>query len=418
MDIIKINNLTKDYGNKKGIFNVNISIKKGEVFGFLGPNGAGKTTTIRNLMGFIRPDSGTCSILGMDCFKESEKIKEKLGYLAGEIAFFDDLTGIKLLNFLADMKGIKDKGKMNELIERFELDPRGKVKKMSKGMKQKIGIISAFMSDAEVFILDEPTSGLDPLMQNRFVDLVLEEKKKGKTILMSSHIFEEIEKTCDRTAIIRNGKIVAIDRFNYGGITNIKRTSNFIGKSNTTSDNLFKGILNNFKITIYASTNAIPIYRSALYEFDTTSTDFGRPLYLELKTKGINMNYPQHLKKLKHIFVKVVGGYNYGELFFTLYGDGYIVNDPKTYTYYIDENGTVVQEYVDNKDLTIDEKISLLGNMRLDKTKLGEGLYQTRKLVIPRKAKNFAILISGDSSDYVSLESIGYVCKLGKVKES
>lgn len=211
MDIIKINNLTKDYGNKKGIFNVNISIKKGEVFGFLGPNGAGKTTTIRNLMGFIRPDSGTCSMLGMDCFKESEKIKEKLGYLAGEIAFFDDLTGIKLLNFLADMKGIKDKRKMNELIERFELDPRGKVKKMSKGMKQKIGIISAFMSDAEVFILDEPTSGLDPLMQNRFVDLVLEEKKKGKTILMSSHIFEEIEKTCDRTAIIRNGKIVAIE---------------------------------------------------------------------------------------------------------------------------------------------------------------------------------------------------------------
>ena len=193
------------------LFRSNISIKKGEVFGFLGPNGAGKTTTIRNLMGFIRPDSGTCSILGMDCFKESEKIKEKLGYLAGEIAFFDDLTGIKLLNFLADMKGIKDKRKMNELIERFELDPRGKVKKMSKGMKQKIGIISAFMSDAEVFILDEPTSGLDPLMQNRFVDLVLEEKKKGKTILMSSHIFEEIEKTCDRTAIIRNGKIVAIE---------------------------------------------------------------------------------------------------------------------------------------------------------------------------------------------------------------
>ena len=211
MDIIKINNLTKDYGNKKGIFNVNISIKKGEVFGFLGPNGAGKTTTIRNLMGFIRPDSGTCSILGMDCFKESEKIKEKLGYLAGEIAFFVFFSGIKLLNFLADMKGIKDKRKMNELIERFELDPRGKVKKMSKGMKQKIGIISAFMSDAEVFILDEPTSGLDPLMQNRFVDLVLEEKKKGKTILMSSHIFEEIEKTCDRTAIIRNGKIVAIE---------------------------------------------------------------------------------------------------------------------------------------------------------------------------------------------------------------
>lgn len=219
-------------------------------------------------------------------------------------------------------------------------------------------------------------------------------------------------------SFVIDGVIMAIDRFNYGGITNIKRTSNFIGRSNTTTDNLFRGILNNFKITIYASSNAIPIYRSALYEFDTTSTDFGRPLYLELKTKGINMKYPQHLKKLKYIFVKVVGGYNYGELFFTLYGDGYIVNDPKTYSYYIDDNGTVVQEYEENKELTIDEKISLLGNMRLDKTKLGEGLYQTRKLVIPRKAKNFAILISGDSSDYVSLESIGYVCKLGKVKEN
>ena len=219
-------------------------------------------------------------------------------------------------------------------------------------------------------------------------------------------------------SFVIDGVIMAIDRFNYGGITNIRRTSNFIGRSNTTTDNLFRGILNNFKITIYASSSAIPIYRSALYEFDTTSTDFGKPLYLELKTKGINMKYPQHLKKLKHIFVKVVGGYNYGELFFTLYGDGYIVNDPKTYSYYIDDNGTVVQEYEENKELTIDEKISLLGNMRLDKTKLGEGLYQTRKLVIPRKAKNFAILISGDSSDYISLESIGYVCKLGKVKEN
>lgn len=211
MSIIKINNLTKDYGNGKGIFNVNICVNKGEVFGFLGPNGSGKTTTIRNLMGFINADGGSCEILGMDCFKKAEKIQEKLGYLAGEIAFFDDLTGIKLLNFLADMKGIKDKNRMKELIERFELDPRGKVKKMSKGMKQKIGIVSAFMSEPDVLILDEPTSGLDPLMQNRFIDLILEEKEKGKTIFMSSHIFEEIERTCDRTAIIREGKIVAIE---------------------------------------------------------------------------------------------------------------------------------------------------------------------------------------------------------------
>ena len=211
MGVININELTKDYGNGKGIFNVNIEVKEGEVFGFLGPNGAGKTTTIRNLLGFIRPDSGSCSILELDCFQDAAKIQEHLGYLAGEIAFLDDLKGRQLIDFIAAMKGVKDTTRIEELIELFELDPRGKVKKMSKGMKQKIAIITAFMTNPEVIILDEPTSGLDPLMQNRFIDLILEEKKKGRTIFMSSHIFEEIERTCDRTAIIRDGKIVAIE---------------------------------------------------------------------------------------------------------------------------------------------------------------------------------------------------------------
>ena len=141
-------------------------------------------------------------------------------------------------------------------------------------------------------------------------------------------------------------------------------------------------------------------------------------MYIELRTKAINMKYPQHLKKLKHIFVKAIGGYNYGELFFLLYGDGYRVNDPEIYDYYIDETtGTVVQEYKEVKDLTIDERVSLLGNMRLDYTRLGEGIYQMRKLIIPNKAKNFAILTFGESSDYLSIESFGFVCKLGKVKE-
>lgn len=211
MEVIKINHLTKDYGNGKGIFDVNIEVREGEVFGFLGPNGSGKTTTIRNLMGFITPDSGECSILESNCFTEAAKIQKNVGYLAGEIAFFDDMSGKQLIEFIADMKGIQDKEKIAELMERFELDPRGKVRRMSKGMKQKIAIILAFMGDPDVIILDEPTSGLDPLMQNRFIDMILEEKKKGKTIFMSSHIFEEVERTCDRTAIIRGGKIVAIE---------------------------------------------------------------------------------------------------------------------------------------------------------------------------------------------------------------
>lgn len=210
-NIIEVKNVTKDYGKGKGIFDVDITVMKGEVFGFLGPNGAGKTTTIRNLLGFIRPIKGECFIDGMDCYKDAAKIQENLGYLPGEITFLEDLSGKQMLDFIASMKGIKDKTRMNELMDIFELDPRGKIKKMSKGMKQKIGIICAFMGSPDIIILDEPTSGLDPLMQNRFVELILEEKSKGKTIFMSSHIFEEVERTCDRTAIIKEGKIAAIE---------------------------------------------------------------------------------------------------------------------------------------------------------------------------------------------------------------
>jgi ABC-2 type transport system ATP-binding protein len=212
--LIEVVNLTKDYGQGKGIFDVSLSVKKGEVFGFLGPNGAGKTTTIRHLMGFVRPDKGNCSISGMDCYKEAAKIQRSLGYLPGEIAFLDDMNGGQLLDFIAAMKGIKDKTRIQELMELFELNPSGKIKKMSKGMKQKIGIICAFMGEPEILILDEPTSGLDPLMQNRFINLILREKKKGKTIIISSHIFEEIERTCDRTAFIKRGKIVAVEDMN------------------------------------------------------------------------------------------------------------------------------------------------------------------------------------------------------------
>ncbi|BFK80862.1 ABC transporter ATP-binding protein [Clostridium baratii] len=211
MNIIEIKDLTKDYGNNKGIFDVNLTVKKGEVFGFLGPNGAGKTTTIRHLMGFVHSDKGKCLINGIDCSKESDKIQERLGYLPGEIAFMDDMTGIEFIHFIADMKGLKNFSRAEELIKIFELDPKGKVKKMSKGMKQKIGIVCAFMGNPDILILDEPTSGLDPLMQNKFVDLILSEKEKGKTIFMSSHIFDEIEKTCDRTAIIKDGHVVAVE---------------------------------------------------------------------------------------------------------------------------------------------------------------------------------------------------------------
>lgn len=208
---IEIDHITKDYGQGRGVFDITFQVKKGEILGFLGPNGAGKTTTIRQLMGFIKPDSGSVSILGKDCFKEAGSIQRSLGYLPGEIAFMDSMSGIEFIRFIAKMKKMQDLGRAEALMEKFELNPVGKIKKMSKGMKQKIGIVCAFMQDPEILILDEPTSGLDPLMQNQFIDLLLQEKERGKTILMSSHIFEEVERTCDRAAIIREGRVVAVE---------------------------------------------------------------------------------------------------------------------------------------------------------------------------------------------------------------
>ena len=211
MSVIEINHITKDYGQGRGVFDVSFGVWRGEVLGFLGPNGAGKTTTIRQLMGFIKPDSGSLTIRGKDCFKKADEIQKDVGYLPGEIAFIDTMNGMEFIRFIARMKKMKDLGRAPELMEMFELNPSGKLKKMSKGMKQKIGIVCAFMQDPKLLILDEPTSGLDPLMQNKFVELILQEKKRGKTILMSSHSFEEVEKTCDRAAIIRGGKLAAVE---------------------------------------------------------------------------------------------------------------------------------------------------------------------------------------------------------------
>lgn len=211
MSVIEICNITKDYGNHKGVFDASFSVEKGEVMGFLGPNGAGKTTTIRQLMGFIHPDQGTVSINGLDCFDKAAVIQQNLGYLPGEIAFMDDMTGTEFIHFIGKMKGMREFSYAQELMDLFELDPRGSIKKMSKGMKQKIGIVCAFMNRPEILILDEPTSGLDPLMQNKFIELILKEKKRGVTILMSSHLFEEVERTCDRTVIIKAGHIMAVE---------------------------------------------------------------------------------------------------------------------------------------------------------------------------------------------------------------
>ena len=209
MEKIEVENFTKDYGHGRGVFDISFKINQSEVYGFLGPNGAGKSTTIRHLMGFSKPDSGHTKILGMDSFENYYKFMDKVGYLPGEIALPDGLNGYQFLDMMEKLKHVKDDSWVKHLMDIFELDPTGSTKRMSLGVKRKLAVVTAFMNDPDILILDEPTSGLDLAMQQRFIEFIKEEKARGKTILLSSHIFSEIDATCDRIAIIKDGKIVS-----------------------------------------------------------------------------------------------------------------------------------------------------------------------------------------------------------------
>ena len=212
MSVIEVDNLTKDYGFGRGVFDVPFKIEKGEVFGFLGPNGAGKSTVIRHLMGFSKPDKGQTLIFGKKTFDRYYQILSSVGYIPGEIALPEGLTGWGFIRMMQDMQKVHNEERLQRMLELFELDDvnlRCETKRMSLGVKRKLAVVVAFMNDPEVLILDEPTSGLDPVMQDVFIQFVKEEKKRGKTILLSSHIFSEVEATCDRIAIIKDGRIMS-----------------------------------------------------------------------------------------------------------------------------------------------------------------------------------------------------------------
>lgn len=209
--MIELQQLTKRYRNGRGIFDLAFRVSEGEVFGYLGPNGAGKSTTIRHLMGFMHPDAGVALIDGKDCWQDAARIQESTGYLPGEITFLEGQSGMQFLSLLAGMRRMKNTRRQSELIARFELDVHTPIRKMSKGMKQKLGIVAAFMHQPKILILDEPTSGLDPLMQQRFLALIEEEKARGATILMSSHHFAEVERVCNRVGIIKDGRLIAVE---------------------------------------------------------------------------------------------------------------------------------------------------------------------------------------------------------------
>src|SRR5436309_1483265 len=209
--IIQTNQLTKNYGRSRGILDVTFDIQEGEVFGFLGPNGAGKTTTMRVLMGLLHANSGSATIGGLDCWTQYTEVKKLVGYLPGEFTFDPGLCGAQIIEYLGHLRGGVDQAYVRSLVERLGFDPSKRFREYSHGNKQKLGLVQAFMHRPPLLILDEPTSGLDPLNQQEFYKMVAEIHAEGRTVFLSSHILPEVEQTCDRVAIIREGRLVKID---------------------------------------------------------------------------------------------------------------------------------------------------------------------------------------------------------------
>lgn len=209
MSLVEIKGMTKKFGEFTAVDNIDLTMEEGEIYGFIGPNGAGKSTTIRVLLGMLKPSAGEVTIFGKDAWKEAVKIHQRIAYVPGDANLWPNLTGGQVIDLFLKMHGGKiNTEKRDELINRFDLDPTKKCRTYSKGNRQKIALISAFASEADLYILDEPTSGLDPLMERIFQEHILELKQQGKSVLLSSHILSEVEKLCDRVAIIREGAII------------------------------------------------------------------------------------------------------------------------------------------------------------------------------------------------------------------
>jgi ABC-2 type transport system ATP-binding protein len=207
---IVIDNLYKSYGKIQAVKGISMRVEQGEIFGFLGPNGAGKTTTIRCMLDVIRPTSGTLRVLGMDAQRDKLALHQRIGYLPGDVRLPGQMTGKQVINYFSRLQGLEPV-LLNKLVERFDVELKRPLKGYSKGMRQKIGVVLAFMCDPDVLILDEPTSGLDPLLQKAFNEFLLEEQARGKTVFMSSHIMSDVEKVCQRVAVIRKGELVTVE---------------------------------------------------------------------------------------------------------------------------------------------------------------------------------------------------------------
>ncbi|WP_336865058.1 ABC transporter ATP-binding protein [Peribacillus frigoritolerans] len=208
MSVLKTTDLTKKFGKFTALNGVNIEVNKGEVFGFIGPNGAGKSTTIRVLLGILKATDGEAKIFGKDAWKDAVEIHKRIAYVPGDVNLWPNLTGGEVIDLFVELRGTNNKSRCEELIKKFDLDPSKKCGTYSKGNRQKVALIAAFSSDADLYILDEPTSGLDPLMERVFQECVMDAKNEGKSILLSSHILSEVERLCDKVGIIRQGQII------------------------------------------------------------------------------------------------------------------------------------------------------------------------------------------------------------------
>ncbi|MBM7653907.1 ABC transporter ATP-binding protein [Neobacillus cucumis] len=223
MNVIEINNLTKTYGKSRGITDISFHVEQGEIFGFIGPNGAGKSTTIRTLLSLIYPTSGSAKIFGKDCIQYAPEIKKEIGYLPSEVFYYDNMKVKDLLKYSASFYKKDCSKRIKELAEIMDLDLNKKIDDLSLGNKKKVGIVQGLLHEPKLIILDEPTSGLDPLMQQKFFELLEEENRKGATILFSSHILSEVQRLCNRVAIIKEGKIVTVEKISTLQENNYKK---------------------------------------------------------------------------------------------------------------------------------------------------------------------------------------------------
>ena len=238
MNVIEIKNLTKNYGRARGITDVSFNVEEGEIFGFIGPNGAGKSTTIRTLLSLIYPTSGSATIFGKDCIEFGPEIKKEIGYLPSEVFYYDNMKVIDLLKYSASFYKKDCSKRIIELADIMDLDLNKKIDDLSFGNKKKVGIVQGLLHEPKLIILDEPTSGLDPLMQQKFFDLLEEENKKGATILLSSHILSEVQRLCNRVAIIKEGKIIKLEKISTLKEDNHKKFK--IEVKSKIEDNYFK----------------------------------------------------------------------------------------------------------------------------------------------------------------------------------